>query len=159
MRDAPRGVHHGRSTVRKERAVYRTIVLALDGSEGSARAVPHAAAYARRDGARIVIAHARTHAIEPAVEHTLQERAAELAGEGIAATIAIRPAVTGREADILAEVAVEEGADLIAIASRGRGPFTGAVLGSVTLRLLSMAPCPVLVVPHAGAADQDSSSD
>lgn len=131
--------------------MYHTIVLALDDSEGSARAVPHAAAYARRDGARIVIAHARTHAIEPATERMLEARAAELDRDGIAATVVIRPALTGREADVLAEVAAEEGADLIAIASRGRGPFTGAVLGSVTLRLLSMAPCPVLVVPARGA--------
>ena len=33
------------------------------------------------------------------------------------------------------------------IASRGRGPFKGAVLGSTTQRLLPLAGCPVLVVP------------
>ena len=134
--------------------MYRTIVLALDGSEGSVRAVPHVAAYARRDGARIVVAHARTHAIEPTIERTLEARAAELDRDGIATTVVIRPALTGREADILAEIAAEKDADLIAIASRGRGPFTGAVLGSVTLRLLSMAPCPVLVVPAHDATGE-----
>jgi nucleotide-binding universal stress UspA family protein len=51
--------------------MYRTIVLALDGSEGSSRAIPVAEEYARREGARIVVAHARTHALETATEDTL----------------------------------------------------------------------------------------
>lgn len=37
--------------------MFRTIVLALDGSEDSQRAIPVAAELARRDGARIVVAH------------------------------------------------------------------------------------------------------
>jgi nucleotide-binding universal stress UspA family protein len=35
------------------------------------------------------------------------------------------------------------------IASRGRGPFRGALLGSTTQRLLPLATIPVLVVPGA----------
>ena len=37
--------------------MFKTIVLALDGSEGSRRAIPVAAELARQNGGRIVIAH------------------------------------------------------------------------------------------------------
>jgi nucleotide-binding universal stress UspA family protein len=37
--------------------MFKTIVLALDGSDGSRRAIPMAVELARRDDGRIVIAH------------------------------------------------------------------------------------------------------
>jgi hypothetical protein len=47
----------------------------------------------------------------------------------------------------IADVAREVGADLIVIGTRGHTPIAGLSLGSVTLRLLHVAPCPVLAVP------------
>ena len=127
--------------------MYRTIVLALDGSEGSNRAIPVAEAYARRDAAQIVVAHARTHALETAIEHRLHMQVERLSESGIETTTIIRDTLFGDEAQMIADVAREAEADLIVIASRGRGPFTGALLGSTTQRLLPIASCPVLVVP------------
>jgi nucleotide-binding universal stress UspA family protein len=124
-----------------------TIVLALDGSEGASRALPVAERLARRDGARIVVAHARTHALETAVEAELHNRVNALGGAGIESSLAIRDSLDGEEAKVIAGVAHEAGAGLIVIASRGRGPFAGALLGSTTQRLLPLAECPVLVVP------------
>jgi len=128
-----------------------TIVLALDGSEGSSRAVPVAEGLARRDGARIVVAHARTRALETAVEAMLLNRVDALAEAGVESSLAIRDGLDGEEAKVIADVAHEVDADLIVIASRGRGPFKGALLGSTTQRLLPLADCPVLVVPGAYA--------
>jgi nucleotide-binding universal stress UspA family protein len=124
-----------------------SIILALDGSEGSERAVPVAEQYARRDGAQLVVAHARTHARETAIEDTLNARVEQLSQSGIETSRVIRDTLFGDEAQTIADIAKDAEADLIVIASRGRGPFTGAVLGSTTQRLLPLAGCPVLVVP------------
>ena len=124
-----------------------TIVLALDGSDGSDRAIPVAEGLARRDGARIVVAHARTHALETAVEAVLRNRVDAMAESGVNCTLEIRDSIDGDEAKVLAGIAREAEAGLIVIASRGRGLFKGALLGSTTQRLLPLAACPVLVVP------------
>lgn len=47
----------------------------------------------------------------------------------------------------IADYAHAEGVDLIVMASRGKGVFEHMFLGSVLEKLLSIAPCPVLVVP------------
>jgi nucleotide-binding universal stress UspA family protein len=130
----------------------KTIVLALDGSDGSDRAIPVAVGLARRDGARVVVAHARTHALETAIEAVLHDRVEAIGESGVDCTLEIRDSLDGDEAKTLAAIARDADAGLIAIASRGRGPFKGALLGSTTQRLLPLAACPVLVVPggHTG---------
>jgi nucleotide-binding universal stress UspA family protein len=56
-------------------------------------------------------------------------------------------------ARVLVDTAVELDADLIAIATHGRGPVMRALIGSVTDRVVRLAPVPVLVVPaHASTA-------
>ena len=85
--------------------MYTTIVLALDGSEGSNRAIPVAEAYARREGARIVVAHARTHALETAIEDTLHAHVEHLSRSGIETSIIVRDSLFGDEAQMIAEVA------------------------------------------------------
>lgn len=58
----------------------------------------------------------------------------------------------GSPAAVLAGVA--RGAELLVVGHRGRGMLGRAVLGSTSLRVLALAPCPVLVVrPGPAAAD------
>jgi len=62
-------------------------------------------------------------------------------------------AVRGRMAfgvaeETLAELARKEAFDLIVVGSRSREGLDRFVSGSVAERLLRIAPCPVLVVPH-----------
>ena len=48
---------------------------------------------------------------------------------------------------LIADAAKENEADVIVVGSRGYGRIAGVLLGSVTQRLLHVAPCPVLAVP------------
>ena len=53
----------------------------------------------------------------------------------------------GGPAHDIANIARDNGADLIVVGTRGMGVIAGLLLGSVTQRLLQIAPCPVLSVP------------
>lgn len=129
----------------------RTIIVAMDASEGAGSALPVAEDLARRDGARLVIAHARTHVLETRLEASLESRIEDMRSRGLTADLLIRTELPGHEADMLAQVAEEQHADLIVIASRGRSAMKGAILGSVTQRLLHLTSCQVLVVPATAA--------
>ena len=59
--------------------------------------------------------------------------------------------IVGYPAERLADLADEEGAELIVVGSRGRGAFKAAFLGSVSTALIGVARCPVLVVPPGAA--------
>ena len=62
----------------------------------------------------------------------------------------------GGAAHLIAEIADKEGADLIVAGTRGYGPISGLLLGSVTHRLLQIVRCPVLVVPPTSAGASTS---
>ena len=134
------------------------IVVGVDGSEGSDRAVAEAAEVAKRDGASIVLVHvveriaakgdmAPLHADEPAVKDRVEKQAADLREAGIDAEVRFESIVLGGPARSIADVADETGADLIVVGTRGHSALAGVVLGSVTQKLLHLATCPVLCVP------------
>ncbi|MDY6789886.1 MAG: universal stress protein [Thermodesulfobacteriota bacterium] len=52
----------------------------------------------------------------------------------------------GPAANAICEVANLEKIDMIVMGSRGRSKLEGLLLGSCTQRVLTMAPCPVLVI-------------
>lgn len=55
-------------------------------------------------------------------------------------------AVHGRPASVVLDEAAAWSADLIVVGTRGLGPFTAALLGSVSDEIVDHATCPVLVV-------------
>jgi nucleotide-binding universal stress UspA family protein len=57
-----------------------------------------------------------------------------------------RAVLHGRPATLIVERAAEFRAELVVIGSRGRGPLTSMLLGSVSAEVVDHAPCPVLVV-------------
>lgn len=139
--------------------MFKTIVLALDGSEGSRRATPFAVDLARRDDARIVLAHVeeeiaakgRTdlHADEDEIQADIRRQAKALSDEGIDTSVKMSTIKVGGPAHAIAEIADEANADLIVVGTRGHSPVSGLLLGGVTQRLLHIASQPVLAVPPA----------
>lgn len=62
-------------------------------------------------------------------------------------TLAVRRAVlVGRPATLIVDAAADLRAELVVVGSRGRGPLTSMLLGSVSAEVVDHAPCPVLVV-------------
>ena len=134
--------------------MFKTIVLALDGSEESRQALPLATELARQDGARIVIAHAEQvgrggpiPANEDEIQAEIRKQAEELSAGGIETSVEMRNVMLGGPAHAIAEIADGANADLIVVGTRGHSAVAGLLLGSVTQRLLHLARCPVLVAP------------
>jgi nucleotide-binding universal stress UspA family protein len=69
----------------------------------------------------------------------------ELRMAGIGASGQVRHAIVDRAAEAIVAEATEWGADLIVLGSPRRSEFATRLFGSVTLRVLQHAPCPVLV--------------
>ena len=92
--------------------------------------------------------HRRREAIEAATP--MLERTAALVPDVMTET----RVVFGDPANGLMAAALDTNAELVVVGSRGRGPIASMLLGSVSARLASAAPCPVLVVPSPDAADR-----
>jgi len=136
--------------------MFNTIVLALDGSEASRRAIPIATELAQRDSARMVLVHVDerlataggpdVHPDEANIQAAVRKQAEQLSEQGIKTTVEIRDVMVGGPARLIAEVAAEQRADLIVVGTRGHSGVSG-LLGSVTQRLLHLAHRPVLAIP------------
>lgn len=136
--------------------MYRTIVLGLDGSEGSTRALPHAVELAKASGGKIVIAHVDERLAakgdipgprEEEAHKTVRSQLEQIQGEGVDATLETRTLVLGGPGHAIAQIADEVDADLIVVGTRGHSSVPGLVLGSVAHRLIHVAHRPVLAVP------------
>ncbi|HUO74668.1 MAG TPA: universal stress protein [Solirubrobacteraceae bacterium] len=142
--------------------MFKKIIWGTDGSDSADRALDLAKTLASQNGSQLLVVHsvellagpgARGAYTQDADEDERQvkvtKQAKELGEQGINAQLQIVHGGTTGAAHTLAQVAKEEGADLIVVGTRGHTAFSGLLLGSVTQRLLHIAPCPVLVVPKA----------
>ena len=139
--------------------MFKSIVWANDGSEAAQQALPLVKELARTGGATVTLVHVvervegsgavgmPRRADESKVQADLRDLVGALEQEGITASLEIRGDVGARPAHEVVDIATKTGADLIVAGSRGHTAIGGLLLGSVTNRLLHIAPCPVLVVP------------
>jgi nucleotide-binding universal stress UspA family protein len=145
------------------RTVTDTVVVGVDGSEGSGEALRWAAGEARARNAKLhaVLAWESPVQVFGAVwaipsEHDMAEYE-RLARERLDAVLDADPAlldgleversaVHGAPAAVLIEAAA--GADELVVGTRGHGGFVGLLLGSVGQQCTHHAPCPVVIVPQ-----------
>ncbi|MFE0647184.1 universal stress protein [Streptomyces sp. NPDC059534] len=134
------------------------VVVGVDGSEHSLRALEWALSAAESLGAPLVVAHVRSDA--------LQLGAARIASLGTDAELpdtvlnAVRTVVEERGHNVPVRYAsldgsvtdalpaAARGGRLLVSGSRGRGGFASLLLGSTSRTLAMTAPCPLVVVPH-----------
>jgi nucleotide-binding universal stress UspA family protein len=134
-----------------------TIVLGYDGSPSANAALAKTIAVAKVTKSKVIVtfgyyisplgggdrADFRAE-LEKVGNHALNRAVADLEMEGIETSTRIE---SGKPADVLIAVAKEVGADVIVVGTVGESPISGALLGSVVLRLVQRSPMPVLVVP------------
>ena len=133
------------------------IVVGLDSSENSLRALRWALEEAKIRGAELELVHGfpppemvalpavvtlpSDDELRKAAEDIIDEALEAAGGAGdVPITRTVR---SGGAASVLCEVAV--GADLLVVGARGLGGFRGLLLGSVTHQVVAHSPCPVVV--------------
>jgi len=137
--------------------MFRSILVAVDGSKSSTDALAIAIDLARKYNASVCLLHAFPHVSDllgtPQYEHLLEARSAigeALLGsmraqvpDGIAVDMQL---IEGPAAPAILRVADEDGFDLIIMGSRGQGQLAGILLGSVSTVVAQRAKCPVMIV-------------
>jgi len=131
-------------------------LVAYDGSESARQAAVMAAEMAKKHGASVGVicvgeyrqaAEARDEA-EREARRLAEEGAAIVERKGVPATIAVR---LGEPASGILQTVLDDPYDLIIMGHRGMTPGRFWMLGSVALKLVNLASCPVLVVRHEGS--------
>ena len=139
------------------------ILVATDGSRGANRAVIAAAQLAKATGAELSILTVGDNYsnqnlrqlirgegdIGEALEllsNQILDQARKRAARIGKANIKLRVS-WGDATKVILETAQREDVDVIVIGRRGRGRLTGLLLGSVSQKIASLAPCIVMIVP------------
>ena len=138
------------------------IMVAVDGSDSSNRAIDVAAALARREKADLVIV--TVAALSPPAARREFQRVegsaadpSETASEAVLMDAEQRAGwadvkartnlVWGDPAEAIIKAIVEEKVDAIVVGRHGHSQLAGLLLGSVSQKLVSLSPCMVTVVP------------
>jgi nucleotide-binding universal stress UspA family protein len=141
---------------------FKHILIAVDDTPVSARAVELASELAKSLGAAVAL----LHVVDPALVVTPEAGLAtaklmadaEREGRRLLAGFRDRMALpvgtleflqTGEPAPMIVKTAKEWPADLVVIGTRARGGVRRALLGSVADGVMRHAPCPVLVIRAA----------
>ena len=137
------------------------IVVGVDGSGHSRRALERAAAEAVAHGASLTVLtiHQAVRDVYGGVSHYTEDaaltdkakEAAQAETDEVLGALSSRPAtvavtaVHGLPVDEL--IKASQGADMLVLGRRGQGGFARLTMGSVTSQVAHHAHCPVLIVP------------
>lgn len=142
--------HPGPSRGRLEELPFRTLLVPLDGSEGSSGVIPLVLEFARPIDTHVTLLHVRE--ADPLAPHwpppgkAIEAAQQALLQAGIPSTLEDR---LGDPASEILRFAEEHETDLIAMNSHGRSGPSRWVLGSVTEKVLRAAKVPMIVSRHA----------
>ena len=141
----------------------KRILVATDGSDGGDRAVAFAAELAKQFGAKLSIITVsgdfsdreidKLAFSEKDIAGALDSRATRILIDAreCAQHIGVNDIDThsawGDPAETIIETATRIRADAIDVGRRGRGQLAGLLLGSVSQKVATLAPCAVMVVP------------
>jgi nucleotide-binding universal stress UspA family protein len=138
------------------------ILIAIDGSDNSLRALNHAIGLARQLSAPAELVLVNAHDdiafrgpsqfvgkqavddyLSELADHELQSAVSAAAGSGLKFSSA---KVRGHVADAILKVASEQAADLIVLGSKGRSALRDLLIGSVAQHVLARSGVPVLLI-------------
>lgn len=139
--------------------MYKRIIWATDGSVCTRKDLPLVRQVADESGAMVIVAHVQDYLMvghrrvlrddHRAHDAVLEEVVQDLIREGIDAELALTDSLGVHPAHVLSDLAMEAGADLIVAAGQQSGGTAGGrPRQRFTHTLLSVAPCPVLVIPR-----------
>lgn len=138
--------------------MIHTIVVGVDGTDGSRRALEWTATRAAELGAEVVAVFALppasefvvsipplpVHAVHDLRQHFEQEWCRPLREAGIPYRSYV---VQQSPTHALVGAAEREHADLVVVGAHGHGGLVDRLLGSVSYAVSHAAPCPVVIVP------------
>lgn len=141
-----------------------TLLVGIDGSEGSRRAAQCAASLARLSGARLVVAYVidwspysfltpeeldmrhkkRQEEIDRAQQEIVEPMLEQLRTGGLSVEAIVRH---GHASKVLRQLAQETAATHLFVGRRGVSKLSDLLFGSVVSSLVQISPIPVTVVP------------
>jgi nucleotide-binding universal stress UspA family protein len=138
----------------------KTILIAVDGSEHSNKAVRYACAIGTAMGAEILLLHVVPMLVSATPYHdtvsdqpflALQKVGEDILARASSVVSSLNCKVTelishGDPANQIISIAEERGANLIIIGSRGLSGWKRMFVGSISDKVASHASCPVLIV-------------
>ena len=138
--------------------MIKLIIVALDGSKHSLKALNCACEMAEKYGAKLILLHAYHPTSDlrgaegfdqlvakrkQAVKEIIKDARRRLKQYSLQVE---EDLLEGPAADAIVSVAKVRNADLVVMITRGMGSFKGLLFGSVNTRVTHYASCPVLVV-------------
>ncbi|MEJ2639831.1 MAG: universal stress protein [Desulfosarcinaceae bacterium] len=138
--------------------MFNLIIVALDGSAHSLKALDYAREIAEKHGSKLIL----LHAYRSTSDHRETEGYKQLVAKRKKAGEAIiedayrqlgqvsfeleKDLLEGPAANAIVSAVAARGADLVVMGTRGIGTFKGLLFGTVSTKVTHHAPCPVLVV-------------
>jgi len=127
---------------------FKRLLVALDGSTYSERVLPYVRLLAQHFGSDVILLTVPmgldSESYQDQIRNYLLKVSDELRQDGIRASIQVTGSGPART---IVRVGQDEMADLIMLATQGRGGVDRMMVGSVADRVIQNMPCPVFLVP------------